>query len=552
MDDVIYLDSDEEITGVIDKIQQCLSKRVALVVPREATILQSVVNLKLLKKEAESLGKDIALVTSDKIAHNLAGQVGLDVYESIKDSRPVSVFQKSQPESNEVIELDFSEENKKKEKLPSGIRISHFQEEDAPKKKESVFKSEPVPEQDFRPPASKELREPGKIFIPKKFLIATGLLVIISAMLGFLFIPKATLVLTVEGEAFKKDVEITVDKNITQPNPEKSITPGVTLIAEISASKTFKASGTKNEGEKAKGTITIKNYWDSTPKSFSKGTKMVYKSGLVFVTASDATVPGGSSSLVQGVATTQPGTVDVQVEADSPGEDYNVDPGRFSISTVSSTMTAKLFAESTQKFTGGLTKKVTVLSQDDVDKAVSDYLDEVKPNLVTELNKNAQGKKIIDQVIQTSVVESSTDKMVDDETDNFSLTLKVKGETIAFDETVFMGVVVDSAQRMVEQGKKLLVDQTKTSIGNAKMEDGKLKVTITIDGRAVANFIEADLKKQIAGKRTQNAQEILKQNTQIKDVQVKITPPWWLNYLPKMEKNIKFEFKYDSNAAAGN
>ncbi|MDZ7586533.1 MAG: hypothetical protein U0946_02155, partial [Patescibacteria group bacterium] len=88
MDEILYLEPDEEITSVIDKIKQSKSNRLSLVVPKEATLLQSVINLRLLSKEAINLGKEIALVTSDKIGRNLASRVGLTVYESLGSQRP--------------------------------------------------------------------------------------------------------------------------------------------------------------------------------------------------------------------------------------------------------------------------------------------------------------------------------------------------------------------------------------------------------------------------------------------------------------------------------
>ena len=66
MDELIYLEPDEEITSVIDKLKNLAGQRVGLVVPRDATLLQSVVNLRLLDREAKNLGKVISIVTADK------------------------------------------------------------------------------------------------------------------------------------------------------------------------------------------------------------------------------------------------------------------------------------------------------------------------------------------------------------------------------------------------------------------------------------------------------------------------------------------------------
>ncbi len=89
MEKVIYLEPDDEITVVIDKIRRVSQEKVILVVPKAATILQSIVNLKLLKKEAVKLGKGISIVTSDDTGRNLASQIGLTVYRDIAKRPPV-------------------------------------------------------------------------------------------------------------------------------------------------------------------------------------------------------------------------------------------------------------------------------------------------------------------------------------------------------------------------------------------------------------------------------------------------------------------------------
>jgi len=89
LDKVIYLDPDEEITSVLDKIKSAKESGLILVVPKGATLLQSLVNLKLLSKRALDLKKEIALVTSDKIGRNLASLVGFSVYSDIKDKAKI-------------------------------------------------------------------------------------------------------------------------------------------------------------------------------------------------------------------------------------------------------------------------------------------------------------------------------------------------------------------------------------------------------------------------------------------------------------------------------
>ena len=63
--DVIYIDVDDEITGIIDKVRRSGQKIVALVLPKRAAVFQSIVNMKLLKRAAEEAQKNIVLITSE-------------------------------------------------------------------------------------------------------------------------------------------------------------------------------------------------------------------------------------------------------------------------------------------------------------------------------------------------------------------------------------------------------------------------------------------------------------------------------------------------------
>lgn len=66
MKQTIYIDRDEEITSVIDKLRHSKAAENSFVIPERSVILQSIVSLKLFKKEAEKLGKKISIATSDE------------------------------------------------------------------------------------------------------------------------------------------------------------------------------------------------------------------------------------------------------------------------------------------------------------------------------------------------------------------------------------------------------------------------------------------------------------------------------------------------------
>ena len=83
---LVYLELEEEITSVIDKVQRISDNEVTLVVPKGANLIQSIVNLKLLRKHAGMQGKDITIVTGDPVGVNLAKRAGLRAKQRVEPS----------------------------------------------------------------------------------------------------------------------------------------------------------------------------------------------------------------------------------------------------------------------------------------------------------------------------------------------------------------------------------------------------------------------------------------------------------------------------------
>ena len=81
---LLYLDADSEITEAIEKLKKAKEKEVRIIAPARSSLLQSSVNIKLLKKAAKDNDKSLVLVTNDKITKNLAGASGIAIASSVK------------------------------------------------------------------------------------------------------------------------------------------------------------------------------------------------------------------------------------------------------------------------------------------------------------------------------------------------------------------------------------------------------------------------------------------------------------------------------------
>jgi hypothetical protein len=77
MHKTLYIDIDEEITSIIDRMRKAQASEIIIVAPKNAMLLQSIVNLKLLKKEADRRKKQLLIITQDKIGKKLIEKAGI-------------------------------------------------------------------------------------------------------------------------------------------------------------------------------------------------------------------------------------------------------------------------------------------------------------------------------------------------------------------------------------------------------------------------------------------------------------------------------------------
>ncbi|NCQ06011.1 MAG: hypothetical protein GW815_00350 [Candidatus Moranbacteria bacterium] len=77
MPQTFYIESDEEIISVIGRLHKTDSNEILFVFPKRALVLQSIINLRLLSREAEKCGKEIVIVSQDEVGRMLAEKAGI-------------------------------------------------------------------------------------------------------------------------------------------------------------------------------------------------------------------------------------------------------------------------------------------------------------------------------------------------------------------------------------------------------------------------------------------------------------------------------------------
>ncbi|HRY82843.1 MAG TPA: hypothetical protein P5232_04050 [Candidatus Moranbacteria bacterium] len=78
-----YIDIDEEITSIVERLKKARAREVIIVVPKRALLIQSIVNLRILKKEADENEMQLMMVTQDKLGKILIEKAGIFVQQKM-------------------------------------------------------------------------------------------------------------------------------------------------------------------------------------------------------------------------------------------------------------------------------------------------------------------------------------------------------------------------------------------------------------------------------------------------------------------------------------
>lgn len=538
MDEILYLEPDEEITSVIDKIKNAKAMSLGLVVSREATILQSVVNLRLLSREAAALGKEIAIVTTDRIGRNLAAQVGLQVYSSIKEEKPAFTPSPPLPQTDEVIEIDLAQKEEPV-KPPAGLKVHHFQDN------RPIIHWRPEHKPVFEPRAQEKSvakihKEPDPR-VKKIIWPMIGVLVILAGMAFYLLFPAAQVSIFMSSEDLTKSLSLMITSGGASQNIEQNVFPGELVEALAEDSQKFSTTGKKNIGEKAKGSLTVYNYWESSPKSFSAGTKFS-SSSKTFISPSSFSVPG--TAIREGNLV--PGTISVNIEAEAPGEDYNIKAGRFTIIGLPAAQQEKIYGTASKDLAGGFSREVQVVSSEDYDKAKNKLLENLSTAVDKDLKTKAQGMKILEKAIVAADPEVISSSGVDQEAIEFEMKVRLRKQAMVFDFSKFSEFLAQILERQVASDKMVSIPSEEDYgliVDKTAYDTKELNLTANVQAKIISRIDADKIKTTVVGKTKSTAEKYILGQEGVAKVEFKFRPSWFPK-IPDLSRNVQVQIKY--------
>ncbi len=578
MKKILYLEIDDEVTSVYDKLAKLKHKNIYLVIPQRAVLFHSSINLKILKRKADDLDKNIYIVTNDPNGFNLAKRIGFEVFDKLEGhghpslvsgkfrenadgeitplKASVNSLNEDSPSRRDEKKFSISELIKRGTKgfqiLPKNLTLS---KKDKSSKKKSSDNSN-----------SLVLIAPNK----KALFTLVGVSVIILMAISYIALPGATLVLTAKSnviEVPKNIVLADLDRNRAELDARPSnMIPSYKIQTKIDKVFTFQATGKDAQGGKnATGTVKINNT-SATEWPLVARTRFQSPEGIVYRSSQLVTVPGGSVD--------KPGVLEIPVTADpldafgqTAGDRANLKGDiKFFLPALSSENQKKIFAVAGGPFTGGVTNVVKFISKDDIIAATVKMKDELKAAEEAELKAVVEKKN---QVNNTRLSLLTGKGLLENSEPVISIppnlegqhleTFDVKGSMVAsglaydMDELL---AILKTEIRIKKNPEKNLASIDEDSLTYKVVDNDKnaQKVVITATIQGVEEFeispnkengerLVKKIKESIVGKDIREARDFIQNLPEIQNVEIKSWPAW-APTLPSVPDNIKVEIKH--------
>ncbi len=553
--DVLYIDVDDEITSLIDRLTASDHKVVALVLPKRATVLQSIVNMKLLKRAADEHNKHVVLVTTEAGLLPLAGAVGLHVAHT-PNSKPVipkkpdgMADEPVNVDEPELTEEDFDSQANAAASIGALAAASDNEETiQLDNEPEVPTGAESKPHKPKTPKAKKgkdkKLKVPNfNAFRKKSLLIGGGLvLLLLIFIFGFIILPKATIAIKTDSQDVNKRLDVTFDTSADSVDADSGTVPAEVEQTQKVATQSVQASGQENKGNTATGSVRMSTQvcapnLGNDPSDVPQGTG-ISTGGKTYITQESAsfTYSGGHGSCI--VYSSQK----VNITAQAPGAQYNTQKSAdFSVNGRSEVSAAG----SADGGTDNIIRTVTAGDIESVKQKLSSQVDNsVKDELAGKLED--RGLYVIKDSFNTGTPEVTVSAKAGDQVESVNATQKTTYSLVGVKKQDIEDLITKKVDEDIDTKKQRVLntglDQAVFKLQNQQNNSAIVQMSMDVTALAGPKLDDDQIKEQIAGKKSGEVRDTLKNYPGVTDVNVKLSP-FWVTSVPKSASKITITYE---------
>ncbi len=469
---VWYLDNDDEITDAVARLRQATDERVVFVVPPGSRIATGRINFKLLAREAETRGLEMAIASPDEQVRALATSAGVLAAPTAEEAQAA---------------LERGDEPPTAAEAPDAEAAS------------ALATAARAPEQD----------RGILVWSSQRVRFATIIvlaLVIVGAFVGWRTLPTAEITLT-PVTALLGPIEVTVVAStaVTEPDPESGQTPAVELPTPLTASSTFAATGVESMETRAAGEVVFSSVAQAFDQEIVAGTRLHTPAGVEFQTTGAVTLPHTPSG-------GDPSEVSAAVEAVEAGDEGNVPAG--AITAVPSLENQGISVSNPEPTTDGRIEQTPVVTTQDYDAAAVDLQNRLVGALAAHLDDPSNAPEGLTRYAETAKpgavrLDPPADAIVGTDMAEFELSGEVVASVLAVDTGLVDEMTRSRLLAAVPEGTDLLPGSVTVGHGEGSAEGQRIHVNGSASAEIYPLVNADELLAQVAGLPISEAQAIL-------------------------------------------
>ena len=543
--DTIYIDVDDEITGIIDKLRSSDGKIVALVLPKRASVFQSIVNMKLLKRAADDAKKHLVLITTENGLLPLAGLAGVLVASSLTSKPAIPIAPSVTDDQEETVDEATGETEASPvldasrpvgELAGLSVAADGVETIDMTDLADEAEASDLPDSKDITSAAPKKLKKDQKLSVPNferfRLLLVLGGLILIGLIVGGVFaftvLPKATISITTNASNINTNLNLTADSTVNAFNPANHTLPAKLVTQSKTYNEQAAATGQKNNGIKATGSVTMTAQECnsvSPAADVPAGTGVSYN-GLTYITQSSVSF---SPTKVKNGCIYFVASGDAAISAQVGGTNYNTS------SNVTLAVSGRSDVSATGAASGGTDNITKIVIQADIDSAkakISASDDGIKTALNAQLVQAGLYGLAVTFNVGAPAVTSSV--AAGDAADSVTVTEVVGYSMLGVQQADLKSLIDESVKKQIDISKQSILDEGLRGAIFTQNSAGATSAQLTLQTVAVAGpQLNVDtIKKLAAGKKSGDIQTALRSDPGVTDVTIKLSP-FFVSSVPK-------------------
>jgi len=371
------------------------------------------------------------------------------------------------------------------------------------------------------------------------------LVLIIIGIFAYFTLPRAEIEIWPETEIVTFEAKSKADTKVENIDLLAKLIPGISFEKEKTLSREFPSTGRKLIEERAEGIIRVFNH---SPREQILIARTRFQPPLrkFQPPLEEGETPWFRTT--ERIVIPPRGYVDVRVVADVPGEKYNIESSIFVVPGLAGTPQYTLvYGKSFESMKGGLRKEVTVVTQEDLEKAERVLKEKARKETKRALENKIPPEFIfLSEATKAEILELFSLAQAGSELEEFIFQVRAKATTISFRKEDLENFAKEFIIFKIPADKRIDRESLRITYSpkDIDFEAGKILLSFNLEARIYSDIDKLSLKQKLFGKSLVEAQSFLQNQPDIKRAEVKLWP-FWVRQVPRPLEKIRLEITLD-------